>query len=58
MSTFNGPLQLSNIFKPKIWGRRIWLRSLRRPDPAGRADEEESNQRIGEVWVTDDLRAS
>ena len=55
MSTFNGPLQLSNVFKPKIWGQRDLAPLFAAPQPEGRADEEESNQLIGEVWITDDL---
>jgi len=46
MSTLNSPLQLSNEFKPKIWGR---------PDLAPLFDMPEgTNQLIGEVWITDE----
>jgi mannose-6-phosphate isomerase len=55
MSTFNGPVQLSNIFKPKIWGRRDLEPLFAMPEaPAGTGDPLAS-QRIGEVWVTDDV---
>jgi len=54
MSTFNGPVQLSNTFKPKIWGRRDLTPLFDMPEaPAGTAGPL-ANQRIGEVWVTDD----
>jgi mannose-6-phosphate isomerase len=54
MSTFNGPVQLSNIFKPKIWGRRDLTPLFDIPvAPAGTGGPL-ANQRIGEVWVTDD----
>jgi mannose-6-phosphate isomerase len=46
MPTLDGPLQLSNVFKPKIWGRKDLspLFSL----PPG------LHGLIGEVWITDD----
>ena len=55
MSTFNGPVQLSNICKPKIWGRRDLapLFTLL-PSPSG-AGRKPAKQRVGEVWVTDDV---
>jgi mannose-6-phosphate isomerase len=55
MYTFNGPLQLSNVFKQKIWGQRDLTPLFAAPQPQGRADEENSNPLIGEVWITDDL---
>jgi len=54
MSTFNGPVQLSNIFKPKIWGRRNLTPLFDVPEASSGADTPLANQRIGEVWVTDD----
>ena len=57
MSTLDGPLQLSNVFKPKIWGTKDLFplfppaghsRRLRLSGPAGQDDV------IGEVWITDD----
>ena len=55
MSTFNSPVQLSNIFKPKIWGRRELAPLFTAPDPTDGAGGRFANQRIGEVWVTDDV---
>jgi mannose-6-phosphate isomerase len=46
MPTLGGPLQLSNIFKPKIWGRKDLI-PLFSP-PSGLRGS------IGEVWITDD----
>jgi mannose-6-phosphate isomerase len=46
MPTLDGPLQLSHIFKPKIWGRRD-LSPLFSPPPG-------LPGAIGEVWITDD----
>lgn len=66
MSTLDGPLQLSNIFKPKIWGRKdlspLFLpadqfRGLRPvPDGTGLRLSGPAGQdvMIGEVWITDD----
>jgi mannose-6-phosphate isomerase len=54
MPTFNGPVQISNIFKPKIWGRRDLAPLFSMPAlPAG-AEGLLASERIGEVWVTDD----
>ncbi len=54
MPTFSGPVQLSNIYKPKIWGRRdlgpFFTPTETRPKKAAWS----SDERIGEVWVTDD----
>ncbi len=63
MPRLDSPLQLSPVFKPKIWGRRSlaplypdqWTTrrgrtvSIRYPQRKGLEDE-----RIGEVWLTDD----
>ena len=56
MSTFNSPVQLSNIYKPKIWGRQDLAPLFTMPPPtvAG-AGGNPSDQLIGEVWVTDDV---
>ena len=54
MTTFTSPVQLSNIFKPKIWGRRDLSPLFVAPTSAGNAADPLDNQRIGEVWVTDD----
>jgi mannose-6-phosphate isomerase len=57
------PLQLSPVFKPKIWGQRnlepLFARPVRKPgDPPSRLGHSESaigeNDLIGEVWITDD----
>jgi len=53
MSTLNTPLQLSNIYKPKIWGRRDLAPLFDAPDSSG-AGGKLPDQRIGEVWITDD----
>jgi mannose-6-phosphate isomerase len=55
MSTFNGPVQLSNIFKPKIWGRQDLAPLFTAPPSPSGLGEQFANQRIGEVWVTDDV---
>ena len=55
MSTFTGPVQLSNIFKPKIWGRRDLVPYFAAPRTQGATEDPLSSPRIGEVWVTDDL---
>jgi mannose-6-phosphate isomerase len=54
MSIFNGPVQLSNIFKPKIWGRRDLAPLFEAPDSSNGKGSQFSKKRIGEVWVTDD----
>lgn len=51
MPTFTGPLQLSNAFKPKIWGRNSLDPLFDMPDFEALGKPVE---RIGEVWVTDD----
>ena len=55
MPTFTGPIQLSNIFKPKIWGRRDLAPLFAAPQSPSGLGEQFANQRIGEVWVTDDV---
>jgi len=55
MSVFNGPLQLSNVLKPKIWGQQDLAPLFAAPQPKERAGKENSNQLIGEVWITDDF---
>ena len=55
MSTFNGPVQLSNIYKPKIWGRQDLAPLFTPPPPSSGAGGKIAQQRIGEVWVTDDV---
>lgn len=54
MSTFNSPVQLTNIFKPKIWGRRDLQPLFAATDFKDGAGKSLAGQRIGEVWVTDD----
>jgi mannose-6-phosphate isomerase len=55
MSTFSGPVQLSNIFKPKIWGRRDLAPLFAVPQPPSEGPGRSAQERIGEVWVTDDF---
>ena len=55
MSTFNSPVQLSNIYKPKIWGRQDLAPLFTMPAPDAGGGAKPSDQRIGEVWVTDDV---
>ncbi len=55
MSTFSSPVQLSNIFKPKIWGRRDLAPLFAAPDSTESAGGQFAQQRIGEVWITDDV---
>ena len=55
MSTFNSPLQLSNIFKPKIWGRRDLAPLFSVPRSRDKSRGKFADQRVGEVWVTDDV---
>jgi mannose-6-phosphate isomerase len=54
MSTFTGPVQLSNIFKPKIWGRRSLEPLFETPSAGDGKGTPATGERIGEVWVTDD----
>lgn len=54
MSTLNTPIQLSNIFKPKIWGRRDLAPLFSLPATKDGAGGQLAGERIGEVWVTDD----
>lgn len=54
MPIFDGPIQLSNVFKPKIWGRRDLAPLFDPPEEAGEGDDQLLQQRIGEVWITDD----
>jgi mannose-6-phosphate isomerase len=69
MATLDGPLQLSPVFKPKIWGRRdlgpifdlseTTPRGLPRYDrghtrPRPSSDQAPPETPIGEVWLTDD----
>ena len=54
MSIFNGPVQLSNVFKPKIWGRRNLEPLFEMPGSEDGTSDPTSSERIGEVWVTDD----
>jgi mannose-6-phosphate isomerase len=53
MPTLNGPLQLSGVSKPKIWGRRDLAPLFAMPSRKGRAADSPV-ERIGEVWITDD----
>jgi len=53
MPALNSPIQLSNIYKPKIWGRRDLAPLFPSPHSADAAGSHFANQRIGEVWVTD-----
>ena len=49
MPKLDTPLQLSPVFKPKIWGRRDLSPVFEdRPDPLG------TGEPIGEAWLTDD----
>jgi mannose-6-phosphate isomerase len=58
MPTLDGPLQLSNVFKPKIWGRKDLAPLF--ATPQGRSNRGASgssagqSELIGEVWITDD----
>jgi len=64
MPTLDGPLQLSNVFKPKIWGRRDLAPVFSAPqgesargawgDDSSRLLETRGDL-IGEVWITDDI---
>ena len=55
MPTFSGPLQLSNVFKPKLWGQRDLTPLFTASQPTNSGSDQNSNQLIGEVWITDDL---
>ncbi len=63
MSTLNTPLQLSTVFKPKIWGREdlapIYSAQEENDLPASRKTEisrgaSKPGELIGEVWSNDD----
>jgi mannose-6-phosphate isomerase len=63
MPKLDSPLQLSPVFKPKIWGRVRLSPIFPRPQPPAiqfDSHHEPSegprakNSRIGEVWITDD----
>lgn len=61
MPTLDSPLQLSPVFKPKIWGRADLSPLFTRPPnsiaserPHGTSISESSDALIGEVWITDD----
>jgi mannose-6-phosphate isomerase len=54
MPTFTGPLQLSNVFKSKIWGQPDLAPLFAAPSPEDPLREGNSNLLIGEVWITDD----
>jgi mannose-6-phosphate isomerase len=54
MSTFNSPVQISDIFKPKLWGRRDLEPLFDMPETATGAGGSLTGPRIGEVWITAD----
>lgn len=58
MPTLDGPLQISNIFKPKIWGRKDLAPLFTAPQtPSSRGASGSSarqSELIGEVWLTGD----
>ncbi len=56
MSVLDGPLQLSNVFKPKIWGRRDLSPLFDAPQEKKGSSSGVAghNELIGEVWITDD----
>src|SRR5579862_9477668 len=54
MPTFNGPVQITNIFKPKIWGRRDLAPLYSMPAASKGAQGPPASERIGEVWITDE----
>ena len=61
MPTLDSPLQLSPVFKPKIWGRADLAPLFTRPQdptstgrPRGTSARASSAALIGEVWITDD----
>ena len=53
MPKLDSPLQLSPVFKPKIWGRDNLAPIFTRPKPAA-LPRPSGNELIGEVWITDD----
>jgi len=53
MPTLTSPIQLSNIYKPKIWGRRDLAPLFSAPHSTDETAGHFANKRIGEVWVTD-----
>lgn len=53
MPTFNSPIQISNIFKPKIWGRNDLAPLFDLPEPQ-QGSGDPAPERMGEVWITDD----
>jgi mannose-6-phosphate isomerase len=55
MSVFNGPLRLSSVLKPKIWGQQDLAPLFAVPRLEKHSAKETSDQLIGEVWITDDL---
>lgn len=48
MPTLDTPLQISNVYKPKIWGRKDLSPLFEKPPEYG------GSELIGEVWITDD----
>ena len=56
MPKLDSPLQLSPVFKPKIWGREDLSPLFSRPrNPSGPARPPAAPQDLlGEVWITDD----
>jgi mannose-6-phosphate isomerase len=61
MPTLDSPLQLSPVFKPKIWGRADLSPLFTRPQDSASSPSRhgistcgESATLIGEVWITDD----
>jgi mannose-6-phosphate isomerase len=62
MPKFDCPLQLSPVFKPKIWGRHDLRPLFPRPEPDATKSSRKvrtgsavgKRELIGEVWVTDD----
>ena len=60
MPTLDSPLQLSPVFKPKIWGRADLSPLFTRPQDSSSTGRQPNSVRgahgdlIGEVWITDD----
>jgi mannose-6-phosphate isomerase len=60
MPTLDSPLQLSHVFKPKIWGRADLGPLFTRPQDSSstghlpRLGRGQQDGLIGEVWITDD----
>lgn len=48
MPILNTPLQISNVYKPKIWGRKDLAPLFVKPPQFG------EKELIGEVWITDE----